>query len=48
MKELVGECHTCGVNVYCLDGFLNGNMEENGQLTCSDCSLKGEKEGTDL
>lgn len=47
MKEHVGVCYKCGKDVYCLDGFLNGIVEDDGQLTCMVCSLEGEIEGAD-
>lgn len=38
MKELVGICHICKKDVYCLDGFLNGIIDDEGQLTCLACT----------
>ena len=39
MKELVGECHICSEKIYCLDGFLNGTVNEEGKLRCFACSM---------
>jgi len=43
MQELVGNCNTCGKQVYCLDGFLNG-IHSDGQLLCFDCAEQTERE----
>lgn len=40
MKEYVGACVRCGVNIYCMDGFLNGTVAENGELYCFECHDK--------
>ncbi|WP_281279548.1 hypothetical protein [Aquibacillus sediminis] len=37
MKEQVGSCSECGKSVYCLEGFLNGVIEE-GRLYCFTCA----------
>ncbi|MFS0635579.1 hypothetical protein AB1K84_06715 [Mesobacillus foraminis] len=37
MKELVGECIQCGKEVFCLDGFLNGSVDDQQQLLCFEC-----------
>lgn len=37
MKELVGSCFTCGKEVFCLDGFLNG-VHYDQKLYCIECS----------
>lgn len=37
MKELVGTCHVCEKEVYCLDGFLNGVVNDEGVLICFEC-----------
>jgi hypothetical protein len=47
VKEHVGECSTCGKTIYCHDGFLNGHVEENGQLSCFDCSNEAEEGKSD-
>ena len=36
MNELVGKCSTCGKEIYCENGFLNG-INENGKLACFEC-----------
>lgn len=40
MKEYVGACVRCGVKIYCMDGFLNGTVAENGELYCFECHDK--------
>jgi hypothetical protein len=37
MREHVGVCHICTRDIYCLDGFLNGIIDDKGQLTCLEC-----------
>lgn len=37
MKELVGTCEACKKEVYCLNGFLNGIVKEDGKLLCFEC-----------
>jgi hypothetical protein len=37
MKEKVGECMKCQKEIYCLDGFLNGVVLDNGDVVCFDC-----------
>ncbi|MFS0783091.1 hypothetical protein [Bacillus sp. 1P06AnD] len=36
MRELIGYCCVCKKELFCLDGFFNGIIEE-GQLFCFDC-----------
>ncbi|SDQ66146.1 hypothetical protein [Virgibacillus salinus] len=36
MKELIGQCQSCGQNVYCKDGFFDG-VQKNGKLLCNEC-----------
>lgn len=38
MREHVGVCHVCKKDIYCIDGFLNGVIDDEGQLTCLECS----------
>jgi hypothetical protein len=38
--EHVGVCHRCNKDIYCLNGFLNGIIDDEGRLTCLDCSHK--------
>jgi hypothetical protein len=38
MEELVGICHQCGKNLYCLDGFFNGVKTEDQKTLCFDCA----------
>ncbi|KIO69750.1 hypothetical protein B4166_0350 [Caldibacillus thermoamylovorans] len=36
MRELIGECVSCGKYVYCENGFFNG-VHEGGKLYCTRC-----------
>ena len=38
MQELVGTCHICGKNLHCLDGFFNGQFNNDKKLLCFDCA----------
>ncbi|SFE32470.1 hypothetical protein [Alteribacillus iranensis] len=38
MKEKVGHCSRCGKEVFCLDGFLNGVLDEEKNLFCFECA----------
>lgn len=40
MNEFVGKCHQCEKDIYCLDGFLNGVVVEQGNIICFDCVEK--------
>ena len=42
MKELIGPCTMCGKEIYCLDGFLNGVIQEDGTVVCFDCEGEAE------
>ncbi|WP_240377664.1 hypothetical protein [Bacillus piscicola] len=46
MRELVGECAVCGKEVFCLDGFLNGVVDEEKKLLCFECT--DEKKNSDV
>lgn len=37
MNELVGQCSICGKDIFCLDGFFNGTIQEEGNIICFDC-----------
>ncbi|EKE31127.1 MULTISPECIES: hypothetical protein [Salimicrobium] len=37
MEEFVGYCASCGKEVYCKDGFLDGIVTEDKQLYCFTC-----------
>ncbi|MBM7553024.1 hypothetical protein [Thalassobacillus pellis] len=41
MRELVGTCTVCGKEIYCEDGFLNGEHLDN-ELYCFDCAAEKE------
>ncbi|WP_255536141.1 hypothetical protein [Planococcus beigongshangi] len=42
MLELVGTCASCGKEVYCRDGFLDGAYV-NSELLCSECAEEAEE-----
>jgi len=44
MRELVGTCHQCGRDLYCLDGFFNGVKTEDRKTLCFDCADEENKE----
>jgi len=37
MRELVGTCNSCGKEIFCLDGFLNGVISTQKAIYCFDC-----------
>lgn len=43
MRELVGKCSVCQKDIYCLNGFLNGEYNDN-HLYCFACASNVEKE----
>ncbi|WP_281252732.1 hypothetical protein [Halobacillus hunanensis] len=43
MKEHVGECSLCEKEIYCLDGFLDGEVSEDKTLYCFECAAKQEE-----
>ncbi|WP_256092392.1 hypothetical protein [Staphylococcus equorum] len=43
MRELVGKCSVCQKDIYCLNGFLNGEYKDN-HLYCFACASNIEKE----
>ncbi|WP_176555788.1 hypothetical protein [Virgibacillus ndiopensis] len=46
MRELIGDCQSCGKNVYCEDGFFDGVQAE-GLLHCNECAEKKETDKHD-
>ncbi|SDH37831.1 hypothetical protein [Alteribacillus bidgolensis] len=44
MKEKVGNCTVCGKEVFCLNGFLNGVLDNQKNLFCFLCIEKKEKQ----
>lgn len=38
MQEHVGQCRKCGVEILCLDGFLNGVVTPENELLCMICA----------
>lgn len=41
MRELIGQCQSCGKNVYCENGFFDG-AQLDGKLLCNDCAEEEE------
>ncbi|WP_188454598.1 hypothetical protein [Virgibacillus oceani] len=37
MRELIGECQSCGKHVYCENGFFDG-VQLDGVLHCNECA----------
>ncbi len=44
LKEFVGICHCCKKEIYCLNGFLNGIVKDDGMLICFSCEEEEKKE----
>ncbi|UKS29189.1 hypothetical protein LOZ80_09740 [Paenibacillus sp. HWE-109] len=38
MQELVGHCHNCQKEIYCLDGFFTGVIFTDKTLLCFTCA----------
>jgi hypothetical protein len=47
MKELVGHCFICQKEVFCMDGFFQGEVSNSGETLCFICAEKKEKESND-
>ncbi|GED12252.1 hypothetical protein [Aneurinibacillus migulanus] len=43
MREYVGTCTECGVQIYCHDGFIGGIVLEGGNLLCFTCFEANER-----
>ncbi|SFQ81494.1 MULTISPECIES: hypothetical protein [unclassified Bacillus (in: firmicutes)] len=37
MKEFIGKCKTCGKELFCLEGFFNGVVNEDKTVSCFEC-----------
>ncbi|MFD1039067.1 hypothetical protein ACFQ3N_11800 [Virgibacillus byunsanensis] len=37
VRELIGQCETCGKNIYCENGFFDG-VHEDGSSLCNSCA----------
>lgn len=37
MVEKVGICIECSKTIYCIDGFLNGKLNDQSELFCFQC-----------
>ncbi len=46
MKELVGTCVFCDKNLYCVDGFFQGQIVNNQNL-CFACFEQNKKESAE-
>jgi hypothetical protein len=44
MQELIGFCKYCHKPVYCLDGFFDGVILENREISCFQCDNKLNKD----
>ncbi|GAB3064272.1 hypothetical protein [Virgibacillus ainsalahensis] len=42
MRELIGTCDSCGKNIYCEDGFFDGE-QISGKLLCNECFAEEQK-----
>ncbi|WP_213368179.1 hypothetical protein [Mesobacillus boroniphilus] len=42
MKELVGSCNRCGIEIFCMDGFLEG-VHKDGIVLCFECEKEEEQ-----
>lgn len=40
MKEFVAHCHLCGEAIFCVAGFYQGIILENGKSICLACDEK--------
>jgi hypothetical protein len=45
VKELVGSCESCGKEIFCLDGFLNG-VHKDGRVLCFECEVEEEQKSS--
>lgn len=43
MKEKVSICKRCGKVLYCLDGFFNGVIKDDGSACCFECIEQEER-----
>ncbi|MFZ4452204.1 hypothetical protein [Salibacterium aidingense] len=43
MKEIVGNCQSCGKEILCIDGFLNGVVKEDKTMQCFECEEQSNK-----
>jgi hypothetical protein len=44
MQELIGQCDVCKKELYCMDGFFQGEMDSTGKLFCYSCYIEEKKE----
>lgn len=47
MREWVGSCQRCGVNIYCENGFFNGVILPGHEYLCFDCEEKESEDQTE-
>lgn len=41
MKEWIGNCKSCGKDIYCENGFFNGVVLPAHEYLCFDCEEQG-------
>lgn len=44
MKEHVGLCEICNKDLFCMDGFFQGEIDPSGKLFCFSCYIEEKKE----
>jgi hypothetical protein len=47
VKELVGMCEICKKELFCMDGFFQGEIGLSGRLFCFSCYIEEKKESDD-
>ncbi|MCM3719097.1 hypothetical protein [Fictibacillus phosphorivorans] len=47
MKEYVGPCESCKKDLYCMDGFFQGEISPSGKLYCFSCIKEEKKESNE-
>jgi hypothetical protein len=48
VKELVGKCEKCKKELFCLDGFFQGEIGLSGKLFCLSCYIEEKKESDEI
>lgn len=47
MKEHVGLCEICQKDLFCMDGFFQGEIDSSGKLFCFSCYIEEKKESNE-
>jgi hypothetical protein len=47
MKEHVGICEICKKDLFCMDGFFQGEIGPSGKLFCFSCYIEEKKESNE-